>query len=367
MKKNELFYIIGIIILNFITLSGVSNIITIDSKIHYALYALALVLMILKIVKSKYEKKHILYMALIGLISIYTSFKTNDFMFITNFIVMIAIVDVDVKKVIKADLIMKLIFLSLHTIIYFYDYILDYSKIVPHLFRSSTISVRHALYFTHPNTTASIIIWLIIDWIYITKNKKRAIIISTIVFTLYSIFIYSRTAIIIYIIFLLLLYLLKHKKFTKITNFLEKKLFLVMICVNCLTLFISNFMKNPLIVKLDRLLSRRLYYTNKAIQLFGFHIFGNKIGNVLINNNLIVDNFYTRAFITYGFIILVVIAFLYYCTEKKEKNVIDRAILIIFPLYLFNELFPINIARSISLLIIANIIFNNKEEIKNES
>lgn len=367
MKKNELFYIIGIIILNFITLSSVSNIIMINTKVHYALYLVAVIFMILKIVKSKYEKKYIVYMILIGLISIFTSIRTNDFMFVTNFIAMIAIVDVDIKKVVKTDLIMKLIFLSFHTILYFYDYIFDYSKIVPYLFRSHSVTVRHALYFTHPNTAASIIIWLIIDWIYISKNKKNAILIGTIFFALYSIFIYSRTAIIIYIIFLILLYCIKKKKFTKIMKFLENKLFLVMVGVNCLTLLLGGFMKNPLIVKLDKLLSRRLYYTSRAIQLFGFHIFGKQLGNALITNNLIVDNFYTRSFITYGFIVLVVIAFLYFCMEKKEKSNVDKAILIIFPLYLFNELFPINISRSISLLIIANIIFNNKEVSKNES
>ena len=40
---------------------------------------------------------------------------------------------------------------------------------------------------------------------------------------------------------------------------------------------------------------------------------------------------------------------------------LDRIILIILPFYLFNELFCYNIGRAIALLVLANAIFNKKE------
>lgn len=365
MKKSEFIYLLAVFILDFISLADVSNIINIDGSIRNIVYLFAMLLFIFKIFQSKYNKNKFLFILITGLIALYTSYKLSDFMFLTDFLVMVSIVDININKAIKVDLIVKSFFLIIHSLFYFHDFFFDYAKIEPFFVLTKAFGIRHSLYFSHPNTAAAIVVWLAIDWIYIAKNKKVATIIGSMLVAFYSYFTISRTALIVYILFLLILFLLNKNRLKKIFNFLEKYLFVIMIGINLLIISLNGIMNNSFIQSVDKILSRRLYYTNLAINTYGFNILPNNITESITKNSLIVDNFYTRCFISYGFTILIITAALYYLATRKENSNIDKAILIIFPIYLFNELFPFNVGRAIALLIFANIIFNkNKVALK---
>lgn len=359
MKKNELIYYIALLLLIFISLADISRIINIDGVFRNIVYLISMILFLIKIFLSKYNKKEIIFIIFLGAISLFISYKLSDFLFLMNFLAVAAISGVDIKKVIKIDLVLKIFFLLIHSIIYFNDFLFAYDKIVPYLVYTNAYGARHSFYFSHPNTANAIVTWLIIDWIIIAKNKKKAIIIGSLIMLIYSYFIVSRTSIIIYLLFLLILYFVKNNKFTKIISFLSKQMFNIMLLINLLIISTQNIMNNAFILSLDKILSRRLYFTNLAMGRYGFHIFPNKITDNVLDNSLIVDNFFVRSFISYGFIVLIIIVFLYYLANKrKELNKFELAVLIIFPLYLFNELFPFNVGRCVVLLIIANIIFN---------
>ncbi len=360
MKKNEFIYLIAIFLLSFVMLCNISQIINISGKIQMLLYVLIMLIFIVKIINTKYKRKQIVPIIIIGLIMAYTSYKLSDYVFLLNYLAIIAIVGVDIKKIIKMDIIAKSLFLIPHSILYFYNYIFNYSAIVPLLTYTQT-NVRHNIYFSHPNTAAGIVLWFVIDLIYISKNKKVSITIGSFLMLLYYYFTRSRTTLVIYILFLLIIYITKKGIIKKVLAFIEHYLFIIIAILNTIMIPTRSFINNPIIINLDKLLSKRIYFTNLAINNFGFHLFANNISQVLVENSIIVDSFYTRAFVSYGFIILIIIAFLYYVVSKKEKSNIDKAIIIIFPIYLFNELFPFNIGRAIPLLIIGNIIFNNKE------
>lgn len=366
MKKSEFIYLLAILILDFISLADVSRIINIDGSIRNIVYMFTIVLFIFKIFQSRYEKKKFIFILITGLIALFVSYRLSDFMFLTDFLVMISIVDVNINKAIKIDIFVKSLFLIIHSIFYFHDFLFAYTKIEPYFVLTKAFGIRHSLYFSHPNTAAAIVVWLVIDWIYIAKNKRIPIALGSLLVAFYSYFTISRTALIVYILFLLILFLLNKKRLKKIFNFLEKYLFIIMAGVNILMISISSLMNNPLIISLDKILSKRLYYTNLAINTYGFHILPNNISDSIMKNSIIVDNFYTRAFISYGFIILIIVAIMYYLSTKKENSNLDKAILIIFPIYLFNELFPFNVGRAIPLLIFANIIFNKNKLEKQE-
>ncbi|MCI9280948.1 MAG: hypothetical protein HFI49_01640 [Bacilli bacterium] len=366
MKKSEFIYLLAILILDFISLADVSRIINIDGGIRNIIYMFTIVLFIFKIFQSRYEKKKFIFILITGLIALFVSYRLSDFMFLTDFLVMISIVDVNINKAIKIDIFVKSLFLIIHSIFYFHDFLFAYTKIEPYFVLTKAFGIRHSLYFSHPNTAAAIVVWLVIDWIYIAKNKRIPIALGSLLVAFYSYFTISRTALIVYILFLLILFLLNKKRLKKIFNFLEKYLFIIMAGVNILMISISSLMNNPLINSLDKILSKRLYYTNLAINTYGFHILPNNISDSIMKNSIIVDNFYTRAFISYGFIILIIVAIMYYLSTKKENSNLDKVILIIFPVYLFNELFPFNVGRAIPLLIFANIIFNKNKLEKQE-
>lgn len=367
MKKSEFIYLLAILILDFISLADVSRIINIDGSIRNIVYMFTIVLFIFKIFQSRYEKKKFIFILITGLIALFVSYRLSDFMFLTDFLVMISIVDVNINKAIKIDIFVKSLFLIIHSIFYFHDFLFAYTKIEPYFVLTKAFGIRHSLYFSHPNTAAAIVVWLVIDWIYIAKNKRIPIALGSLLVAFYSYFTISRTALIVYILFLLILFLLNKKRLKKIFNFLEKYLFIIMAGVNILMISISSLMNNPLIISLDKILSKRLYYTNLAINTYGFHILPNNISDSIMKNSIIVDNFYTRAFISYGFIILIIVAIMYYLSTKKENSNLDKAILIIFPIYLFNELFPFNVGRAIPLLIFANILFNKNKIEKQET
>lgn len=367
MKKSEFIYLLAILILDFISLADVSRIINIDGGIRNIVYMFTIILFIFKIFQSRYEKKKFIFILITGLIALFVSYRLSDFMFLTDFLVMISIVDVNINKAIKIDIFVKSLFLIIHSIFYFHDFLFAYTKIEPYFVLTKAFGIRHSLYFSHPNTAAAIVVWLVIDWIYIAKNKRIPIAIGSLLVAFYSYFTISRTALIVYILFLLILFLLNKKRLKKIFNFLEKYLFIIMAGVNILMISISSLMNNPLIISLDKILSKRLYYTNLAINTYGFHILPNNISDSIMKNSIIVDNFYTRAFISYGFIILIIVAIMYYLSTKKENSNLDKAILVIFPIYLFNELFPFNVGRAIPLLIFANILFNKNKIEKQET
>ena len=362
MKKKEFIYLIAIFILDVISLTDISRIINIDGFFRNIIYLFSLLIFVFKIFQTTYSKKNFIFLIVWGLISLFISFKLSDYMFLMNFLVMISIVDMDINKIIKVDLIVKLIFLVIHSIVYFYDLIFNYTQIESYLIYTLAFGARHSIYFSHPNTAAAIVIWLVIDWIYISNNKKISIILGSILVAVYSFFTISRTSLIIYCLFLMIIILLKYNIYTRILSFFRKYLFLIMVILNLLIVVFNGIMDNQFVIMLDKVLSKRLYYTNLAMDTFGFHFFPNNISLGLESSSIIVDNFYIRSFVSYGFIILIIIGVFYYICNKKEYNYnyFDQAILIIFPLYLFTELFPFNIGRSISLLIIANIIFNRK-------
>ena len=309
MKKSEFIYLLAILILDFISLADVSRIINIDGNIRSIIYLFTIVLFIFKIFQSKYEKKKFLFMLIIGLIALFISYKLWDFMFLTDFLVIISIVDVDINKAIKIDIFIKSLFLIIHSLFYFHDFLFAYSKIEPYFVLTKAFGIRHSLYFSHPNTAAAVVVWLAIDWIYVAKKKKIAIIIGSLLVAFYSYFTISRTALIVYILFLIILFLLNKKRWKKIFNFLEKYLFIIMAEINVIMISISGLMNNHFVIALDKVLSRRLYYTNLALNTYGFHILPNNISDTIMKNSIIVDNFYTRAFISYGFIV--------YQQEKK--------------------------------------------------
>ena len=129
-----------------------------------------------------------IFILITGLIALIVSYRLSDFMFLTDFLVMISIVDVNINKAIKIDIFVKSLFLIIHSIFYFHDFLFAYTKIEPYYVLTKAFGIRHSLYFSHPNTAAAIVVWLVIDWIYIAKNKRILIALGSLLVAFYSYF-----------------------------------------------------------------------------------------------------------------------------------------------------------------------------------
>ena len=148
--------------------------------------------------------------------------------------------------------------------------------------------------------------------------------------------------------------------FNKKTNFILKYLIDIFAALSILLILIPKLINNTEIIDtINTLLSKRLYYSEWAVNLYGINILPNADTSIL-DKNLIVDNFYIRCLISYGIIVYAMLSTKFKLLPKSVKNM-DRIILMILPFYLFNELFCYNIGRAVALLILANAIFNKKE------
>lgn len=167
---------------------------------------------------------------------------------------------------------------------------------------------------------------------------------------------------IIYMMFLVLIFVDRKKPtfFNEKTNIILRYLIDILAISSILLVLASRIISNTEVINtVDKILSRRLYYSDWAINLYGFNILPNADTSIL-DKNLIVDNFYIRCIISYGIIIYLMLSAKFKLVPKNVKD-LDRIILIILPFYLFNELFCYNIGRAIALLVLANAIFNKKE------
>ena len=362
MKKTDILYYIAIFGVFCINLVDISKIIDIESIYRTIIYMSLAVTLIVKIILTKYSHKQIILIIIFGLISCYVTYVLNNYMFVINFLAIVGIKGINIKNVVKIDIIVKLLFLLIHTSVYFYDYINHYDKVASTFVYTQAYGIRQGFYFSHPNTVSGIVIWLAIDIIYASKNKKLAYIISTFIILFYYYFTVSRTALGVYIIFSILMFI-NHKEneiFNKKTNFILKYLIDIFAALSILLILIPKLINNTEIIDtINTLLSKRLYYSEWAVNLYGINILPNADTSIL-DKNLIVDNFYIRCLISYGILVYAMLSTKFKLLPKSVKNM-DRIILMILPFYLFNELFCYNIGRAVALLILANAIFNKKE------
>ena len=106
-------YYFAIFIIFFITLSGWSTIINIGN-IYYLLIILAMVLLALHFFSNKYSYKQLLIILLLFIVLTYTSIKINNIVFILNFLLIISAKNIDFKKVVKIDIMVRSFYLIVH-------------------------------------------------------------------------------------------------------------------------------------------------------------------------------------------------------------------------------------------------------------
>ena len=362
--KNEILYYIAFFLLAFTSISKISLFFKLDNITYKIFYIIILTIFLIKFLISKYSKKMFLTVIGIGIIALYLSLVTKNFLFILDYMAIASIKDVNIKNVIKIDLTIKLLFLLIHVALYTNDYFFNYYKIANKLiYTFYSGKSRYAFYFTHANSANSVVICSIIDWIIISTNKKKSIIIGTIIAFIFSKLTISRTSEYIYYLYLLTILFLSKGWFKKVFYLLEKYLFLGLSIISFVILKGAEFISKKFFIDFNVLFSYRFSLGILAIEKYGIHFLTHKINDSVLDISLIVDNFYIRSFIEYGIILLILITFLYFIVSKiKEKNIYHRAMFIIFPIYLFTELFPFNVGRAIFLLIIANSIINKSDE-----
>ena len=228
---------------------------------------------------NRMEMKNILFkMMPLLLISSIFIFTSNSFIPFKTVLLIIASYGIDFDERVKFDLRMRLIFTAV--LIFLSQTGLISS--VAYLFKDGSDTIKYDLGFSSPNTLGMNVFIMCLEMVYLGRNKEKKIwilIASVILMFIVNIFTNSRTAIVAYIVFVVLVFLYNYRK-TIFDKKLVKKLIIfspVIITVVVVALY-SFLIQNPSVKQaVDQYSSGRFTNARIFIDRFPITLFGNDI------------------------------------------------------------------------------------------
>ena len=369
---NNTFYI-GLFLITLIRLIQDSNVFNIQEQAVFFVKIIAAVCFGIKIITQKYSKKQFIITALLLGIATYTTIVTRVPMVLLTTMIFIAIKDDDIEKTIKIIFYTTIVTLIIHMVFFTYDYFTNFDKI--EILNTSNRINRYSFHFRHPNTLAAIIFACVMEWEYLYYNKV-SIKFQSIVIVASMIFMYmitkSRTLLIMFLLLWagIIIIKLKSEKINKIVNIVANSIFPVISIMVFFFLCGYNLFGDTQLDRLDELSSRRTSTGIIAKEMYGMHFFAKNIDEEQLVNwkdkyvtPMIIDSFYMHCLISYGAIFLFIIS-IYIYIANKNNALIDKIYIILFSVLGITEMICFDIALCITLLLIANEIWNHNVRYK---
>lgn len=362
--NSNMYFYVAFIINSILALIGGSNLESINEYVKYGLYGVSILLLsIYMVIQIKNEKPNYSILEYIvffvfSIYSIYAGIILKKFFFIMNLLIMLAINRKNIKSTLKIDITIKTIFIMIHVIATIIAMMMGNFQSI---FLTTDSRISCTFFFKHYNIFAGIVTWMLIEYIYIRKDMEIK---ELLLMTMIEIFIYitttSKTAILIYIIFMILYFGVKNKNYRWVRNCInifQKIGIEIMAIFSVVTAMIYKY-GIPFISWINAKTSGRIYYSTKAIEKYGFNIFPNKSAG---DFEYYIDNFYIKSVILYGFLFVIILCILMKLV-KKDKYFEEKILLITFAVNLFSEYFEIVIGNAIPLLILGYIINDGKAQ-----
>ena len=348
-------YYIAFILLLILRWATCSVLITLSPNMFHLLVFFIVLLFIGKIVMEPHSKKEYLLIILLTTLFTYIYLITDMYYLLTSFLAFAALKDVSIKKVIIIDIVIKLIFITGHSLLYFLDYIFDYEKVLEAAFITEK-GIRHTMYFSNPNTFGVILVWIIIDILYLSEKLSfKSVAITFLIMLIGYKLTQSRTAFYVYIIYIVLSLI----KTQKVVDILNKYCYYFLAAFS---FFIVKFLNiNSSLYKfLNTLFSNRLKFSMAAFDSVGLKFLPNYLPADFFEL-YIIDNFYVRCFICFGILTLIIVGIPQFIMPKN-KFYKEKIISIVSSIYLFSENVTINVGFAVPFLIIGDTLINRKNE-----
>lgn len=352
----------------FILLQAMFNNVPSLTPLYGIIDKLVIVLIFLTILFQNqiYRIKEIAWVVIIFAIVVISYFLSKDNIILKAIMLIIASKDINFKKFIKFDLVIKVIFCFI---------IIIFSQIgiaENYVILRADGTIRQSLGFSHPNALAAYWLSICCDYIYLAFNKNKIIklFICTIITFIIGYITDSRTVIIcVSLMIILLLYnnYLNNKIIKKIVIFLPYLLFALSLSSAYL------YKSSDLIKNIDRLLSKRIYYTEQYLQKYDINLFGQKIETVstvqsrLLNiSPQILDNSYIVLLLKFGIILLFCSCLLLSLRLKLSYRERDKLLIIILIIFMIVGLFEnwlIKINYNPFILSFSSLIYRERKKI----
>ncbi len=237
-------------------------------------------------------------------------------------------------------------------------------------------SIRSAMGFSHPNTFGYLILLTYFEYIYIHKDKfsKKMLFVILPAIILINYFCDSRTSMIILILLSLFVLFRTHtleklfeQRFIK-TFITHSFIILTLLTFFCVYLYNSD---NEIGLKINELLSGRIYWISNLMDQYGINLFGHNIR--LIGQKqaalegispVYLDNGYFYILLKYGLCLFLVFALAYKKVIKyfyKNKDYVIILILFLLSIYCLMENIIFNVSFNAFLLVFSVLIFRSKK------
>lgn len=314
----------------------------------------ACILFLLKIVFDKTGAKKLLVKIIIALLVVVLRMFGLPMPIVSSCFAFLAMENVNIKTVIKIDLLVKSAFFIFSAIVFGADYLTGEERVTEYIFEAKK-GTAVALYFKNPNTTGLVGTMIALDLLYLKDNKKfRDFIFPTLIAGTTFALTTSRAPFLVYCVYLALQLIKNGKVLTIIQKLTYPILF-------AFTFYVINSVPvgSSMYKILNPLLSSRIWYSIVAYNSVGLTILPS-LANTILLKNYIIDIFYMRCIVRYGLITLLLYYIPHLILPVNATNE-QKRMSIIASIYLFFEDAVSNVGFAIPYLIIADAIFNKKE------
>lgn len=247
--------------------AGIHNILSRISNISLMLVAVSFLFQL-----KRFKKKNLLILLFISLLSIILLYNSEDFLFVKLVLLIVLTNKIPFDKRIKIDLKIRIILILIVYLLFINNKITDITYV------SNSGLLRHSYGFTNPNVLALHSLILCFEILYLNRNSKSKLpMLITLLITVITYYItYSRSTLIAFLSFVILKILTdKHKNL--LNSPIVKKIIINIPFITFVLVFIFFILfynNNQIGIKLNELMSGRLYnikyyYENFSITLFG--------------------------------------------------------------------------------------------------
>lgn len=327
-------------------------------SIYVALFAIGIILILLKMINESYTKREIFFLSSIMIIGLISFLIANNTTILFTSAAFFGMKNIDYKRTIK------IVFMA-HLIAFLSMLLLTYLGIIENNFiifyRNNQFAKRYDFGYGHPNSAHMEFGMILLLFLYLHKERISIFRIILILFfnhILYT-FTYSRTAYIIVIIALLVFIAIEYKGIRKTLMHIFKISYLVLFVLTIVVSLLHSELE--IISNLDLLLTGRLRFnkillTGDNLSLFGrekfseFVVIDNGFISLLYNGGIL-------SFLWFSYYYQKTINYLFMRSHYKEM-----ALIICFLLFNMTESFLPSISMNTSLLFFGLVIFNQDKD-----
>lgn len=320
-------------------------------------------LAIVQVFKVRSISREQLVISLFIILSIYTASVTNSSWLVYLFVVSFFLKGKDLEKLIKCIIIPTAIIFFINYTVFIFVYIKNNNALD---FVVQDGIKRYFILYNSPNAPARILIFLILGYFYLKRNKISWLDILLTILIFVTTYFFTRSDALFLIFIILFLFGIKNR-LLQIFHIMPKGIFL---CELIISFCYSFFSENILFSVLNSFLVGRLSTSFQVFEIYGSTWFGQAAdlgfqmsGNTLYK--LLCDNSFYFIIVKYGIIYLLLITILILTSKTKKAEI--NLCYVIFILYMFIENQIFDFPAVFPLLIMLWCYLNKREILANNS